>query len=86
MDIIADKYVVTRKPHRCWGCMRIFPVKTNMRYSVSVDGGIITGCYWCKDCDDFGKTLDYDETQDGFAMGEFLNYPEYRDKVKAACI
>ena len=87
MGHIKTTEVITRKEHRCWGCMRTFPAKTIMEVSVCVDAGELLRTYTCKDCSDFIQTLDAYELEDGFCEGDLLNYDEYRDKINAAaCI
>jgi len=61
--------VKTRKPHKCFGCCRIFPKGTTMEFSVDVDMGSAFNSYLCNDCLDFmRKHIDYFE--DGFSQGE----------------
>ena len=84
MNLIKEKKVITRKPRRCWGCTRLFSEKTKMHFVVSVDCGEISNAYWCEDCQDFMSTLHPDDCQDGFAMGELLNYDEYKKHIQEA--
>jgi len=78
---INYKTVKTNKPHICHGCMRLFPAKTDMDYSTSVDCGQISSVYWCRDCADFIDTLPRDEQSEEFYEGDLLNYEEYRNKL-----
>lgn len=39
-EILRTKYVVTRKPHVCFGCGRKFPEKTKMAVSTIKDGDL----------------------------------------------
>lgn len=85
MNIIQDKKVITRNVHSCWGCGRKYPAKTEMRRTVSVDGGEIGSAYWCKVCSEFMDTLDADEAEDGFCPSDLLRYEEHPfNKEKSA--
>lgn len=57
-DVISTATVKTRKPHRCWGCTKLYPVGTKMDRIVSKDAGEIGTAYWCDECN---KTLQTDE-------------------------
>lgn len=48
---IDSKKVVTRKPHKCWGCCREFPKGSELLRVTGTDGGEIASVYWCKVCD-----------------------------------
>jgi len=52
-EILSASTVVTRKPHRCWGCGRRFPAKTEMTAVASKDMGSLTTDYWCETCESF---------------------------------
>lgn len=70
MDILTNKVVKTRKPHRCWGCANLYESGTKMRYTTSVDAGEISSAYWCKTCDKLiDQTYDYFDLQDGIDIG-----------------
>jgi len=77
MEIIADKYVLTRKPHKCWGCTLEFPLGTAMQAVTSKDGGEIGTVYWCEKCQSFMNTLDSYYMQVGFAYGELAQDDRY---------
>jgi len=70
MDQLSLKTVKIRKPHKCWGCTKEFSIGTEMIKSVSVDQGEFSSVYWCKECNDFLKTVEGWQTEDGFAYGE----------------
>jgi len=39
VDVLRQKWVKTRKPHQCYGCLREFPSGTQLHYqSVAADG------------------------------------------------
>jgi hypothetical protein len=81
MQILSERWVTTAKPHHCWGCTREYPTKTKMGYIVSVDGGKLSGVYWCKICEDFlsdnYKDIDFES---GFDYGDLLEFDNYPDR------
>lgn len=86
MDIIQSKKVKIKKDRRCWGCLRIYKKGAEMETVTCVDAGEINKAYWCTDCIDFMNTLEYWGKEDGFAEGDLLNYEEYNDKIRVACV
>jgi len=60
--ILHWNQVKTRKPHRCFGCAKTYPEKTEMIHSAYADGGQAYSCYWCKTCVEY--------TYENFAMGD----------------
>ncbi len=60
-EVLSSKVVKTRKPHKCWGCVRVIPIGTEVLRVVSIDMGI-SSAYWCADCE---KVID--ERHDGEA-------------------
>lgn len=66
MEIIGRKYVITRKPHRCFGCAREFPKGTKMEKSCVIDD-IIRTDYLCMTCVDISSKL---ESGDMFCYGD----------------
>jgi len=48
---LSYKVVQTRKPHRCYGCAKLFPTGSILAYQFLVDGGDTGSCYFCQDCD-----------------------------------
>lgn len=69
MECLSQRFVTTRKPHRCWGCMQEFPVGSRMEAVVSVDD-CISRVYWCQQCHDYVQALEYWQCEDGFSFGE----------------
>lgn len=64
--ILSAAAVKVRKPRRCWGCTKLFPVGTVLEKVNTADGGEVHSAYWCKSCmarpreDYFGEEcLDY---------------------------
>ncbi len=82
MDIVSDKKVKTRKPHKCWGCAEDIPVGRTVTCVTSVDGGEIATVYWCDRCEKFLTTIDHEE--DGWGFGELKNYEGYPSRCEHA--
>jgi len=74
MDQLTLKTVKTRKSHNCWGCAKEYPAGTEMKYSVAVDGGDFSSCYWCDDCEEILSRLDHWMLEEGFVFGELVEY------------
>lgn len=77
MDILVDKKVKTRKPHRCFGCNEIIPAKTeDVQFTTIANDGSVYTNYTCTRCEEWiNKNRDY------FECGEF-----YRGDIKEAMI
>ena len=76
-DILTNKIVITKKPHRCWGCLRMFPINTAMGYISTAGFGTVIGSYWCNTCQEVLSKEDY-QYGDEIGAGELIdNYPEY---------
>ena len=67
--IISEKIVITRKPHKCWGCGREFPKGSKLQALNNVDGGEICTTYWCNTCQDFWSKFMQDDDE-GINMGD----------------
>ncbi len=77
---IKWKEVKTRKPHRCFGCMKTYPKGTMMVSATNVDGGDINSCYWCNVCQEYMRR--FFELGDETGEGEiFENDPENWEKI-----
>jgi len=79
MDTLSDKIVVTRKPHRCFACLRKFEAGTKMKAQTNIDNEIYT-VYSCETCqtlmDKFHDHF-YDDGDNVFPEGcvsETFNY------------
>lgn len=82
MDVMNSNMVITRIPHKCWGCTRIIPKKSIMRVITTKDSGEFSRAYWCKECQDALDKLDHDD--DGYSEGELLDVaytPERRKEI-----
>lgn len=53
MDVLMDKLVKTRKPHRCWGCSREMRPGSMMRCKSTVDACGFMSSYFCVVCDEY---------------------------------
>ena len=52
MSYLSHQLVKTRKRHRCWGCVDVFPAGTMMHRMVYKDGGLVT-TYCCEPCQQY---------------------------------
>ena len=59
MDILKDKTVKIRKPHKCLMCGRTFPAGTQMNYQVNTYDGFCA-VYTCKTCDELRVHIEVD--------------------------
>ena len=74
--VLRNKMVTTRKPHRCWGCLRKFPEGTKMTMNVTVDVIPFTS-YWCETCEEIINEIGWEEFEDGIGRGDIISeYPE----------
>lgn len=55
MDILKDGIVITRKDHKCHGCLSTIPKGTPTYSQTNVSDGIFT-LYMCNECIDFCKS------------------------------
>jgi hypothetical protein len=62
MEVVGRKIVLTRKPHRCFGCAREFPKRTKMERSCTIDGDNAWTCYLCLTCVEVGSNMQYGDT------------------------
>ena len=76
MTVLSQKIVVTRKPHSCWGCGRVYPTGTRMNVVVNVDHKLLRS-YWCGSCGDVLSLLPSYESDDGWDFGDVrAGYPD----------
>jgi len=65
-----NKEVVTRKPHKCFGCAQEFPAGSKLNYCTTVDNGEFYHEYWCPVCEwVWGKYFGRDD--DMVQLGEW---------------
>ena len=68
--ILTNKTVVTRKPHKCWGCAEIYEKGSTMRYNTYADEGSMHSAYWCETCDHIIKNwYNHWDLEDGIKEG-----------------
>ena len=75
MRVIRNKYVTTRKDHKCFGCHRVLKTGTCMFYCAGTDGGEWWWYHLCKACkaflDDNPDILELDDViYEGFLLEE----------------
>ncbi|SHN77392.1 hypothetical protein [Desulfitobacterium chlororespirans] len=70
-DILRWDTVKTRKPHKCFGCGKIYPVGTMMVNAAYADGESAWSCYWCETCREYMRR--YFEPGDEVGEGEILD-------------
>jgi len=81
--MFESQEVVTRKPHRCWGCNRVLPGGTKMQRQVDDEAGTLHATYWCLTCVEVAG-IDESYYGDGCGLGEVReNEPEEWEKVRA---
>ena len=68
---VRSKYVITRKLHKCFGCLESFPAGTEMLAQTNIGDGRIYTIYICDECEDF-MTKNHDLCYDpsGFCYQE----------------
>ena len=80
-DILRWQTVKTRKPHRCWGCGKSYPARTEMISAAYADGGTVFGCYWCETCEEY--IHQHFESGDECGYGDiYANDPEGWEALK----
>lgn len=79
MEILRQKKVTTRKPHKCWGCTHEFIKGTSMEYVVHVERRELTASYWCIDCQKILSEMDAYDKDQGFCFGELTE--NYRESI-----
>lgn len=65
-ELISTKDVVTRKPHRCFGCAREFPSGISMRKDFVADYKPFTA-YLCGTCRQVVENMDWN---DSYGLGD----------------
>jgi len=83
IEIIEQKKVVTKKEHQCLGCLRKYPLGTEMQSTTAVDDNLYH-YHLCQECLDFLDTLPMFERNEDFCEGDLLeneNYPN-REKIR----
>ena len=78
---LSYKVVQTRKPHRCYGCAKLFPAGSILAYQFEVDGGDIGSYYLCQDCDCWLK--DQTDPDAEYHYGEVRSFMHQQAKEAA---
>ena len=81
MSVIDQKWVSTRKNHKCWGCGKDYLVRSEMNRITTIDSGDFMTTYWCRPCDGFYKEME--DVDDGIDFAAFRGeeaYQEYLSK------
>lgn len=81
MDVLKDKFVKTRKPHRCFGCLREMRPGSTMKYFAAVDAGEFLSVYFCAVCDEYMSI----RFNDGFAGWYDFGWYDIEDSDLARC-
>lgn len=50
----------TRRPHRCYGCNRLFPTGSSMIRDSYIDDKKIAHSYWCPSCNEIVSQDDFE--------------------------
>lgn len=77
-DFTTSKTVFTRKLHKCWGCEREFPSRSQMDCVSGVYEGDFFTYYLCKPCDSViqnNRSL-LDRVEEAFHEGAVKEYCE----------
>lgn len=81
-EILHWEQRTTRKPHRCFGCGKVYPAGSKMIHAAYTDGGRADSCYWCETCNEYMNR--FFEYGDEVGPGEIYdNDPEGWDALKA---
>ena len=80
-EIIRWKHVITRKPHKCFGCGLEYPAGSDMVSAAYVEDKAAYGCYWCSTCEEYMRQ--HFEHGDGTGYGEiYENDQEEWERIK----
>lgn len=78
MTCLSNKTVRTKKPHRCFSCLRLFPTNTKMNYWTGIYENDFSAVYSCMACVEI-MNMRQDPDEDGFPEGyvkEMLDHNE----------
>lgn len=71
-EVIAHKYVKTRKPHKCFGCAREFSKGSILKREAVADDRTVFTAYMCPSCEDYLQSGDF--TGDEFCFGDLKEF------------
>ena len=79
--LISEKWVKTRKPHKCFGCAKEYPKGSYMSRSSVTDCGTVWESYLCEVCQEYAaQNID---RYDSYGYGELYgNDPEGWEEVR----
>lgn len=64
-------HIITRKPHRCFGCNEVYPGGTGMKRESVKDGNTVFTAYLCETCEEvIARTFEYG---DEFGQGDLYD-------------
>ena len=86
---LVSKIVITRKNHRCWGCLRSFPAGTQMESQTNVNEDGVYTVYTCSTCVAFIKQITPEnqesEYPEGFCVEDSRDgYEAFRAQLETA--
>ena len=71
MKCVDEKYVKTRKAHKCFGCLRLLPMGTSMKYITNLSDDGFFSFYMCDIC--IEEVVAWPEwTDDGINEGDVI--------------
>lgn len=80
-DILRWEARKTRKPHRCWGCHKVYPAGSRLVNAAYTDGGSVFDCFWCTVCEEYMRR--HFRSGDECGEGEiYANDPEGWEEIK----
>lgn len=65
---MSHKEVKIRKPHKCYGCCRIFTPGDQMIYWAGITDGTWVSGYRCRTCDEIMGLIDHNDEGYGFGF------------------
>lgn len=71
-EILRWENRITRKPHKCFGCGKVYPPGSQMAYGAyKTAGPSVYGVYWCKICEEYMSRYFVADVDDGVSyLGE----------------
>lgn len=69
VTVLTNKEVTTRKPHKCFMCLRKFPEKTRMHVQNNVCDREIYSIYSCMTCEELKSLIDLTDGEHAYQEG-----------------
>ncbi len=79
---LKQSLVKTRKEHQCFGCAKTYPAGSKMWSIAGIHDGDFWSGYWCLICTEVMDGLDYYEKEEGFELGQILEF--YKEEYEEA--